>query len=369
MTSSVLAAFNDQQSALVEAMNSLFDGVYVVDRDRRIVFWNRGAEQITGYPAGEVQGRRCADDILNHIDEDGALVCTGACPLIETFRTGEACERKLYPLTKSGARIPVVTHVASLRDGDGRIVGAIEVFRDVSRDEDFRVLQAKFNALVKKYVSDATMTAIASQLAGPSGDASIRDLTVMYLDVVGFTSFSERHSSEQTIKMLNDVFGICEVLTRRFHGDIDKFIGDAVMATFIDANDAAEASRFILDALTVMNEDRAARGLEPVRVRIGLNSGNVIQGSVGTIDRKDVTVIGDVVNTAARIQALAEPDSVYVSESTLARLRHQADFAFSGESAVKGKAGRVKVFSWRSVRTQAGDGMHEPGVTRTRPIR
>jgi PAS domain S-box-containing protein len=344
----ILDAFRDPNSLVVSAMDALFDGVYVTDRDRRIVFWNKGAEHITGYAAADVQGRRCADDILNHIDENGALVCTGACPLLETFRTGATCEKRLYPLTKPGPRIPVVTHVAPLRDADGSIVGAIEVFRDFSKEEDFRMLQEKFNALVKRYVSTATLSEIQSQLDGPGGESTVRDLTVMYLDVVGFTSFSERHSSGEAVKLLNDVFGICEVLTRRFHGDIDKFIGDAVMATFIDANDAADAGRYILGALAALNESRRALGLSEVRVRIGMNSGMLIQGNIGTIDRKDLTVIGDVVNTAARIQTLAEPDSIFVSESTLSRLKNQTDFSFSGEMAAKGKASKIKVFALRA---------------------
>ncbi len=351
MTASVLDAFRDPNSQVVAAMDVLYDGVYVTDLERRIVYWNKGAEQITGYASRDVVGRRCAEDILNHIDESGALLCQGNCPILECFGGAAMCERKVYPKTRAGPRIPVVTHVAPLRDAAGGVVGAIEIFRDFSKEEDYRLLQEKFNALVTRYVSTATLDAIQSQLNGPAGDSTIRDMTVLYLDVVGFTSFTETHSSGDAVKMLNDVFGICEVLTRRFHGDIDKFIGDAVMATFVDANDATDAARYILDALAMLNQSRRAHGHTDVRVRIGINSGVVIQGNIGTVDRKDMTVIGDVVNTAARIQTIAEPDSICISESTLARLRNQSDFACSGEVSVKGKAAKINVFSRRARET------------------
>ena len=72
-------------SSLVAMLDSLFDGIYVTDRKRNILFWNRGAEQITGYAREEVLGRSCRDDILNHIDEKGVLLCRNHCPLVTTL--------------------------------------------------------------------------------------------------------------------------------------------------------------------------------------------------------------------------------------------------------------------------------------------
>jgi two-component system sensor histidine kinase ChiS len=157
-------------------------------------------------------------------------------------------------------------------------------------------------------LSTATMDEVQDQLQGTTeAKARVRELTVLYLDVVGFTSFSERNPAEAVATMLNELFGVCEVITRECHGDIDKFIGDAIMAVFIDANDAVAAGRKVLSAVLRLNETRQARGLEGIRIRIGINSGSVIQGEIGTSSRKDVTVIGDVVNTAARIESATEP--------------------------------------------------------------
>lgn len=176
-------------------LDSLFDGVYIADEQRRVLLWNRGAEEITGYSAEEVEGRRCMDNLLNHIDENGRMLCRSDCPLLATIRTGQPQCVKIYPRHKSGRRFPVKTHVAPLRDRSGAIVAAIEVFRDVSQEEDFRILQEKFNKIVQRYVSQTTYQDMMAQAAsGTEGEARIRDLTILNLDIVGFTMLSERHT-------------------------------------------------------------------------------------------------------------------------------------------------------------------------------
>ena len=341
-----------KDTALGLVLDSLFDGVYVVDRERKILFWNRGAEELTGYSSADVMDQRCSDDILNHIDEEGRLLCKGRCPLVRCITTGEDVREKIYPLCKDGRRFPVETHVAALRDRTGIIIGAVEVFRDVSKGEDFRILQEKFNALVQRYVSQVTYEEILSQAGGADTRVAIRDMTVFYLDIVGFTALSEIATPADSVKLLNDVFGMCGVITREKHGDIDKFIGDAIMAVFIDANDAVEAAETLLnEAFPCLNEQRAEAGLEPVYVRIGINSGIVVQGDIGTKDRKDLTVIGDVVNTAARIESITPPNSLRVSEATYSRLRPEIEkrFCFELETTVKNREMPVNLFAPRTV--------------------
>ena len=333
-------------SVLSTVLNSIFDGVYIVDRDRRIIFWNRAAEAITGHPAREVMGRCCHDNMLNHIDENGNMLCFTACPLARSIQTGESIRAKVYPTHKEGHRFPVYTHIGAIRDERGEIIAGIEVFRDISSEEEFRLLQEKFNTLIRRYVSTATMDEVMDHLQGAAeSKARARELSVLYLDVVGFTSFSERNAPAAVATMLNELFGVCEVITRECHGDIDKFIGDAIMAVFIDANDAVSAGRKVLSAVVRLNQTRVARGLETIRIRIGINSGTVIQGEIGTSTRKDVTVIGDVVNTAARIESVTEPMHLGISEATYARLRDPAPFTQGKTLQVKNRAEPVRIFS------------------------
>lgn len=345
----ILDAILDPNSELVMLLDSLYDGVYIVDRQRTILYWNKAAEDITGYSAAEVLGRSCKDGILNHIDENGNLLCYGACPLLAAMNRAGNSSAKVYPCHKQGHRFPVETHVSSILDDSGQAVAAIEVFRDITHQEEYRIMQEKFNGLIRKYVSGITYEQVREQAKGQTGQSSSRivDLTVMYLDVVNFTGFSEANDSAAVVEMLNELFGICDVITHECLGDIDKFIGDAVMAVFNDANDAVRASRKILeDALPKMNASRTARGLQPIRVRIGINSGLVTQGEIGTLDRRDLTVIGDPVNIAARVEKSSLPNRLMISEASYARLRPEQSrhFSFHHEEKLRGKEESIRLF-------------------------
>lgn len=116
-----------------DILDNLFDGVYFVDRERRITFWSKTAEKMTGYEAREVVGRRCADNILVHVDGDGTNLCEGLCPLARTMEDGEPREADVFLHHRKGHRMPVSVRVAPIRDADGRITGGVEVFSDNSR--------------------------------------------------------------------------------------------------------------------------------------------------------------------------------------------------------------------------------------------
>ncbi|HLN91835.1 MAG TPA: sensor domain-containing diguanylate cyclase [Patescibacteria group bacterium] len=114
-------------------LDSLYDGVYLVDLDRRTTYWNSGAERITGYRPDEAVGRRCQDNFLVHLDVRGNSLCIHGCPLSSTMANGQPLEVEVYLQHKDGYRIPISVRAAPIRDGTGRVVGAVEVFSDNSR--------------------------------------------------------------------------------------------------------------------------------------------------------------------------------------------------------------------------------------------
>lgn len=121
-----------------EILDQLYDGVYLVDRSRVIRSWNKGAERLAGYPASEVIGTKCADGVLMHVDEAGDVLCPKGCPLEATMADGQLREAEVYLHHKDGHRVPVVVRASPIRDGEGRIVGAIEVFSDNSARSSLR---------------------------------------------------------------------------------------------------------------------------------------------------------------------------------------------------------------------------------------
>lgn len=110
-----------------DLLNDLYEGVYFVDKDRGIAFWNQGAERITGFSADEMLGRPCYDNLLNHVDEQGRQLCLTGCPLHETLSDGEPRTAQVYLHHKLGHRVRVDVKIRPLLEA-GRIVGAAEVF-------------------------------------------------------------------------------------------------------------------------------------------------------------------------------------------------------------------------------------------------
>lgn len=116
-------------------LDSLSDGVYVCDRDRRVVYWSKSAERITGWSSQDVVGHRCLDNLLCHIDKDGHCLCGEEfCPLHRSMVTGFASTVALiiFAKSKEGNRIPMQVAVSPIRDPAGEVIGAVETFRDMS---------------------------------------------------------------------------------------------------------------------------------------------------------------------------------------------------------------------------------------------
>jgi PAS domain S-box-containing protein len=116
-------------------LDGLGDGIYVCDRERRIVYWNKSAERITGWAAEDVLGRACLDDVLNHVDKDGRRLCGEEyCPLHRSMVTGETTKVPIivYATGKGKNRIPMQVITAPIYDSKGNIVGGVEMFRDMT---------------------------------------------------------------------------------------------------------------------------------------------------------------------------------------------------------------------------------------------
>lgn len=115
-----------------ELLDTLYDGVYFTDRDRVIIYWNKGAERMSGYPAAEVLGRSCMNNILCHVDDTGKLLCLDRCPLAATMEDGEERQAEVYLHHRDGHRVPITVKAVPIRDVEQGIVGAVEIFSDNS---------------------------------------------------------------------------------------------------------------------------------------------------------------------------------------------------------------------------------------------
>jgi len=118
----------DEKNFYKDIIDNLYDGVYFVDRDRVINYWNKGAERITGYAAAQAVGRSCRDNLLNHVTASGVQLCQNHCPLAGVMEDGREREVEVFLHHADGHRLPVVVRAVALRDETGKIIGAIETF-------------------------------------------------------------------------------------------------------------------------------------------------------------------------------------------------------------------------------------------------
>jgi diguanylate cyclase (GGDEF)-like protein/PAS domain S-box-containing protein len=155
-----------QQEFYRELLDSLADGVYFVDMDHRITYWNKSAERISGYTAEEVQGKKCSSNILQHVDYLGNPLCAQGCPLAATLEDGEMREMEVFLHNKFGHRVPVAVRATPMRDESGKIIGAVEVFSNNSKNiciinevEELRneVLKDPLTGIGNRRYADITM--------------------------------------------------------------------------------------------------------------------------------------------------------------------------------------------------------------------
>lgn len=182
---------------------------------------------------------------------------------------------------------------------------------------------------------------------------SSQEVTVLFADMVGFTSFSEGAEPAEIVEVLNKYFEVFHRIIDYFGGHVDKYIGDAVMAVFNHPNEDPEHARHASMAGLAMTVACRKLGIlrqngEAISFRVGLNRGNVIVGSIGAAERLEYTVIGDTVNVASRMGGQGDGGEVILSQATYKHLGKGFDFDSLGKKNIKGvrdevECGRVTV--------------------------
>ena len=199
-------------------------------------------------------------------------------------------------------------------------------------------------------------------------DGERRQVTVLFADLVGFTAFSERSGEEAAFALMRRVAGMMTSVVEEQGGSVRNFTGDGVMALFgvpIALEDApVEARRAALaihDRLAAAPDIAATHGLRP-QLRIGINTGPAIIGKVPSGHSSTVTAMGDTVNLASRLQALAKPEGVLLSQATNRLVQGLAETEPAGEYEIKGKSERQRVF--RLLRLREGASRFDTALSR-----
>lgn len=180
------------------------------------------------------------------------------------------------------------------------------------------------------------------------GDCVEKVMTVLFLDIKSFTTLAEQLSSVEIFNLVNSLMSYLDPVIVKNGGFIDKYIGDALMALFDDADNAVSAALGMLDALNVFNDIRARNNLLPINVGIGINTGSLIVGTVGFESRMDCSVISDAVNIASRVESLTRNFNIelLISGQTYQQLKYIDNYYLRslGLTSVKGKNLPINVY-------------------------
>jgi adenylate cyclase len=224
---------------------------------------------------------------------------------------------------------------------------AIENHRLAKNIEREAETRAQFQRLLSPNLVDQIVCgALQLDQAG-----SNRDVTMLFADIRGFTSMSERHAPEEMVRTLNAYFEVMVDVLFRNGGTLDKYVGDEIIGLFgapVERPDspvlAVRCALEMLRALDEFNHMRAAAGAEPLYVGIGVNTGPVIAGAIGSSRTLQYTVIGDAVNIASRLCSVAGPTEVIISQSTYDLVRGEVAVEEREPVVVKGKAKPITIY-------------------------
>ena len=242
--------------------------------------------------------------------------------------------------------------------------GNLTVEVPVTTHDELGVLTASFNRMVRslrekemikraftRYVAREVVEEVLKDPEHLMLSGERREATVLFCDIRGFTTLSERLTPEQVVSLLNEFYTTAIETTFKHDGTLDKFLGDAVMCVFgapiAHPDHTARAVKTAIEmrtALAALSKRRALRGLDPFEVGIGVALGEVVAGTVGTEERMEYTVIGDSVNVAARLQGQAKAGSILLSRRTYEAVHDLIEGFSRGPMKVRGKEEEVEVY-------------------------
>jgi PAS domain S-box-containing protein len=301
-----------------------------------ITTWNASAERLFGYPAREVIGRAVSllvsRDRLARVQE----------ALAEVVETGKVVRYETEALRNNDSRVDVAITASPVRDSHGTVIGISAIARDVT---DHKCARRHMERTLGAYLDPDVAGQILNDGVVPA--AAEQEVTILFLDIRDFTALAEGIEPQKVMDKLNHFFELAVPLITEHGGQVDKFVGDGLLAVFgMPGSREAHADDALRAALEI---DRRMSTELPgqFEIGIGLHTGRVLVGNVGGGGRLDYTVIGDVVNTAARIEGATRRtgDTILFSEQTRDRLT-SVEVAMVERPAVHVKGKREPMPMW-----------------------
>ena len=357
----------DSEKRLEKFLETLPVGVFVVDADGKPFYTNQTAQNI--FCQGII-----ADTTPQQIPEIYQLYLAGTeefypyeqQPIFQALK-GENARVDNMEIRQGEKIIPVEVSASPIFDDSGKLIYAIATFQDITernkaeaeRIQFTKQLElkntelSKLNQSYSRFVPKQFLRSLGHEsiVEVSLGESVQKEMSILFSDIRSFTTLSEAMTLTENFKFINSYLSRMEPLITDNYGFIDKYIGDAIMALFGRCpDDAVQAALGMLLELNKYNLLRKQYNKSPIKIGIGINTGSLMLGTVGGINRMDTTVISDAVNLASRLQDLTKVygASLIISQHTFFALNDYTkyNYRFLGQVQVKGKKDVVSLFEF-----------------------
>ncbi len=321
------------------------EGTIITDADFRVLRVNAAFTRITEYQAHEVVGKT-----LSWLKDQ-----TFARQVNISLDEQDHWRGEFRDVSKTGAAYVSWLNISSVRNAQGEVTDYIAAFLDITEEKSREAANdrylKKLNTAYRRFVPQRLLEYLekSSITDIELGNHVERSMTVLFSDIIDFTRLSESINPSENFKFINSYLSVMEPVIADNNGFIDKYIGDAVMALFDGkADDAIKAAVGMQRMLVTYNQGRGRAGYQPIDISIGINTGKLMLGTVGSPKRMEGTVISDSVNVAARIEGVNKiyRTSLLIGEETYRSLERPEDFALRriDQFKAKGKSKTVTVY-------------------------
>jgi len=320
-------------------LRSTSNGMITLNKEREVVTVNEAAMSILRLSDKKMIGRPAAEIF----GTENAWVMDAVARVEETGSSNISVDAVMKIANSDQASVNMTA--LPLIDANNEDIGSMLIIEDISAEKRVKSTMARY---MSKEVVDQLLEAGEDQLGGKD-----QKISVLFSDVRRFTSMSEALGARETVSMLNEYFAVMVDVIFSNGGILDKYIGDAIMALFgapfngpNDADNAVTVANQMMVALNGLNATRVASGKQPLDIGVGLSTGDVIVGNIGSPKRMEYTVIGDSVNLASRLESATKyyGTKILISENTVKDLTREFVLREIDLIRVKGKDRPVAVY-------------------------
>jgi len=366
-----LLQVEDLQPVLEKVMDVVFENL-LVDRGFILLFDDEGTAQLELFRARETHQGVAPEvpisrTILDMVTRQKVALLTHDAQADQRFEAGRSIRihqirsAMCAPLWHRDKVIGVIyvdspLHVGSFSTIDLDLITALANYAAVAIERAqlnaHIAQQRQVRARLERYHSPAVIESVLSDIGNDEPAVTVRETTIFFADIVGFTPRCESLPPEDVAAFLGQFFSLAADAIFEHGGTLDKFIGDAAMAFFgapLPQEDHAEravrSALALMHGVTQWNHDRVLQGLDSLEVRIAIHSGPVVVGDIGSERRVDYTVLGNTVNVAARLEEyVAKPGQIVIGETTQAAVAHLFPTEHLGNHQLKGLSRKIAVY-------------------------